>query len=134
MAAGEALGVVGESGSGKSTLARAALQLIRPESGRVVWLGRQVDALAQNALRPLRRDVQMIFQDPLASLDPRMTVGEIVAEPLQVHRPGARSRRRRRGGFASRWTWCGSIVSWRVAIRMSSVAANASELESPAPW
>jgi oligopeptide/dipeptide ABC transporter ATP-binding protein len=87
LAAGEALGVVGESGSGKSTLARAALQLIRPESGRVVWLGRQVDALAQNALRPLRRDVQVIFQDPLASLDPRMTVDEIVLEPLQVHRP-----------------------------------------------
>jgi peptide/nickel transport system ATP-binding protein len=87
LAAGEALGVVGESGSGKSTLARAALQLIRPESGRVVWLGRQVDALAQNALRPLRRDVQVIFQDPLASLDPRMTAAEIIAEPLQVHRP-----------------------------------------------
>jgi oligopeptide/dipeptide ABC transporter ATP-binding protein len=87
LAAGEALGVVGESGSGKSTLARAALQLIRPESGRVVWLGRQVDALAQKALRPLRRDVQVIFQDPLASLDPRMTAGEIISEPLQVHRP-----------------------------------------------
>lgn len=87
LAAGEALGVVGESGSGKSTLARAALQLIRPESGRVVWLGRQVETLAQNALRPLRRDVQVIFQDPLASLDPRMTAAEIIAEPLQVHRP-----------------------------------------------
>jgi oligopeptide transport system ATP-binding protein len=87
LAAGEALGVVGESGSGKSTLARAALQLIRLASGRVAWLGRQVDALTQNALRPLRRDVQVIFQDPLASLDPRMTAGEIIAEPLQVHRP-----------------------------------------------
>jgi peptide/nickel transport system ATP-binding protein len=87
LAAGEALGVVGESGSGKSTLARAALQLMRAQSGRVVWLGRQVDALTQNAMKPLRRDVQVIFQDPLASLDPRMTAGEIVAEPLQVHRP-----------------------------------------------
>lgn len=87
LAAGEALGVVGESGSGKSTLARAALQLIRAQSGHVAWLGRRVDALAHNALRPLRRDVQVIFQDPLASLDPRMTVGEIVLEPLQVHRP-----------------------------------------------
>ena len=87
LAPGEALGVVGESGSGKSTLARAALQLIRPQSGRVVWFGRQVDALAQNALRPLRRDVQVVFQDPLASLDPRMTAGDIVAEPLRVHRP-----------------------------------------------
>jgi oligopeptide/dipeptide ABC transporter ATP-binding protein len=84
--AGEAVGVVGESGSGKSTLARAALQLIRPESGRVVWLGRPVDGLSQSELRPLRRDMQIIFQDPLASLDPRMTAGETVAEPLQVHR------------------------------------------------
>jgi oligopeptide transport system ATP-binding protein len=84
--AGEALGVVGESGSGKSTLARAALQLIGAQ-GRVVWLGRQVDALTQKAIKPLRRDIQVIFQDPLASLDPRMTAGGIVAEPLQVHRP-----------------------------------------------
>jgi oligopeptide/dipeptide ABC transporter ATP-binding protein len=87
LAAGEALGVVGESGSGKSTLARTALQLIRAQSGRVVWLGREVDALSQNAIKPLRRDIQVIFQDPLSSLDPRMTAGEIVAEPLQVHRP-----------------------------------------------
>jgi oligopeptide/dipeptide ABC transporter ATP-binding protein len=87
LAAGEALGVVGESGSGKSTLARAALQLIRAQTGRVVWLGRQVDALTQGAIKPLRRDIQVIFQDPLASLDPRMTAGEIVAEPLRVHRP-----------------------------------------------
>jgi oligopeptide/dipeptide ABC transporter ATP-binding protein len=84
--AGEALGVVGESGSGKSTLVRAALQLIGAQ-GRVVWLGRQVDALTQKEIKPLRRDIQVIFQDPLASLDPRMTAGEIVAEPLQVHRP-----------------------------------------------
>jgi oligopeptide/dipeptide ABC transporter ATP-binding protein len=87
LAAGEAVGVVGESGSGKSTLARAALQLIRAQAGRVVWLGRAVDGLSQRQLRPLRRDMQIIFQDPLASLDPRMTAGEIVAEPLQVHRP-----------------------------------------------
>ena len=86
VAPGEALGIVGESGSGKSTLARAALQLLRPQSGRVVWFGREVDALAPSAVRPLRRDVQVVFQDPLASLDPRMTAGEIVAEPLRVHR------------------------------------------------
>jgi oligopeptide/dipeptide ABC transporter ATP-binding protein len=87
LAPGEALGVVGESGSGKSTLARAALQLIRLQSGRVEWFGTQVDALAHSALRPLRRNVQVVFQDPLASLDPRMTVGNIVAEPLWVHCP-----------------------------------------------
>jgi oligopeptide transport system ATP-binding protein len=86
LAAGEALGVVGESGSGKSTLARAVLQLVRPRGGQVVWLGRPLEQLSVAELRPLRRDLQIVFQDPLASLNPRMTVGEIVAEPLRVHR------------------------------------------------
>ncbi len=94
--AGEALGVVGESGSGKSTLARAALKLIRASGGRVSWMGRPLSGLRSHELRRLRRDMQMVFQDPLASLDPRMTVGAIVAEPLQVHDPqldaGARQR------------------------------------------
>ncbi len=87
LAGGEALGVVGESGSGKSTLARAALRLLPAGAGRIVWLGNPVNDLSSRKLRPLRRDVQVVFQDPLASLDPRMTVGEIVAEPLRVHRP-----------------------------------------------
>jgi oligopeptide/dipeptide ABC transporter ATP-binding protein len=95
--AGEALGVVGESGSGKSTLVRAALQLIRPEAGRVTWMGRALAGLAAGELRRLRRDLQIVFQDPLASLDPRLTVAAIVAEPLRVHEPrldpGARQRR-----------------------------------------
>ena len=84
---GEALGIVGESGSGKSTLARAALRLLRPSAGRIVWLGKPVEGLSAAALKPLRRNLQIVFQDPLASLDPRMSVGEIVAEPLLVHRP-----------------------------------------------
>ena len=85
--AGEALGVVGESGCGKSTLARAALLLIRPSAGQVVWMGRSLENLSAGELKPLRRELQIVFQDPLASLDPRMTIGEIVAEPLSVHRP-----------------------------------------------
>lgn len=85
--AGEALGVVGESGCGKSTLARAALLLMRPTSGQVVWMGRSLEGLSASELKPLRRELQIVFQDPLASLDPRMTVGEIVEEPLRVHRP-----------------------------------------------
>jgi len=83
--AGEALGIVGESGSGKSTLARAALRLLEASSGRVVWMGRELASLRVHELRGLRRDLQIIFQDPLGSLDPRMTVAEIVAEPLRVH-------------------------------------------------
>jgi peptide/nickel transport system ATP-binding protein len=83
---GQVVGIVGESGSGKSTLARAALRLIRPASGHIVWLGNSFESLSAGELRPLRRDMQLVFQDPLASLDPRMTVADIVAEPLRVHR------------------------------------------------
>ncbi len=83
---GETLGVVGESGSGKSTLARAILQLVRPVAGEVVWLGQPLQGLSPAQLRPLRRDLQLVFQDPLASLDPRMTVAELIGEPLRVHR------------------------------------------------
>jgi peptide/nickel transport system ATP-binding protein len=84
---GEAIGIVGESGSGKSTLARAVLRLLRPVSGQIVWLGQPIEAASSSELAPLRRDTQLVFQDPLASLDPRMRVSEIVAEPLRVHRP-----------------------------------------------
>lgn len=87
VARGEALGVVGESGSGKSTLARAILALLPASAGRVVWLGRDLLRLQPQELRSLRQDLQIIFQDPLGSLDPRMTLAEIVAEPLEVHSP-----------------------------------------------
>jgi peptide/nickel transport system ATP-binding protein len=85
--AGESLGIVGESGCGKSTLARAALELLRPAAGSVVWMGEALAALPPRALRARRRELQIVFQDPPASLDPRMSVGELVAEPLYVHEP-----------------------------------------------
>ena len=87
LAPGETLAVVGESGCGKSTLCRAVLQLIRPTAGEVVWRGRPIHGLGVRDMRPLRRDMQMVFQDPLAALDPRMTVGEIVGEPLDTFMP-----------------------------------------------
>jgi len=93
---GEALGVVGESGCGKSTLARAALLLMRPTAGKVVWMGRALETLSARELKPLRRDLQIVFQDPLASLDPRMTIGEIVDEPLHVHHPELNASDRKR--------------------------------------
>ena len=85
--AGETLGVVGESGCGKSTLSRAILNLIPATHGEIVWMGKDLSGATTKQWHGVRRDIQMIFQDPLASLDPRMTVGQIIAEPLREHRP-----------------------------------------------
>ena len=87
LAPGEILGVVGESGCGKSTLGRAVLQLVPVCSGRVSFLGHELTGLAPDELNPVRRELQVVFQDPLASLNPRMTVRDIVAEPLETFEP-----------------------------------------------
>lgn len=85
--AGETLGIVGESGCGKSTLSRAIIKLIQATEGESVWMGKDILKMNPKELTGLRKDIQMIFQDPLASLNPRMTAGSIIAEPLKIHYP-----------------------------------------------
>src|SRR3977135_3052232 len=93
---GETLGLVGESGCGKSTVGRCLLRLIEPTRGKIQFAGREVTAMGKAELRQLRREMQIIFQDPSASLNPRMKIGDIVAEPLIIHKIGNRAQQRER--------------------------------------
>jgi oligopeptide transport system ATP-binding protein len=95
LAAGETLGLVGESGCGKSTLGKAMVRLLNPTSGKIIFENREITHLSQSEIRPLRRDFQMIFQDPAESLDSRMNVRSIIEEPFQIHGLGTREERKK---------------------------------------
>jgi oligopeptide transport system ATP-binding protein len=96
IAEGRTLGLVGESGSGKSTTGYCVLQLLKPTAGSIRFQGKELTKLGREEIRRMRREMQIVFQDPYSSLDPRMTVGDIVAEPLDVHGVGSRRTRRAR--------------------------------------
>ena len=93
---GETLGLVWESGCGKSTLGKALVRLLKPTAGRIDFMGQDITTMSQRRLRPLRQDFQMVFQDPAESLDSRMSVGEIISEPMVIQKMGNRAQRRAR--------------------------------------
>ncbi len=121
---GETLGIVGESGCGKSTLGRMLMRLEEPTAGKLTFDGVDVYSQKGGAMRRLRRDIQIVFQDPYTSLNPRKTVGDIVGEPFEIHTDVLPKARPPADGFSSCWSWWGSTPSTSTGTRTSSPAVS----------
>ena len=129
---GETLSLVGESGCGKSTVGKAILRLFPITAGQVVLDGQRIDQLSAGKLRPLRQRVQVVFQDPFSSLNPRMRVRDILAEPITQFRPRQRQGRDHRAHDEADGQGRAAARRRRIAGRMNSPAASASASASPA--
>ena len=121
--------MVGESGCGKSTMARCLLKLLEPSEGQIIFQGRDISTLSRRDMRPIERELMMVFQDPYASLNARKRVGFIIAEALDVHGVGTAAERKRR--VQSLWRSSASTPSTTTASRTSSPAASGSGSGSP---
>ena len=130
---GETLGIVGESGCGKSTLAKLLVRLEEPTSGRVILDGVDLTAASARQLREQRRRIQLVFQDPYSSLDPRRTVGDTLGEVLVAHHLHGEPQGRARGS-ASCWTWSAWLPASPAAIRTRCPADSASGSASRGRW
>ena len=125
LAPGEVLGLVGESGSGKSTVANCIMRLLEPTAGTIRLRGTDITTLSRKQMRPLRRELHMVFQDPYSSLNPRMTVGDIAGEPLRLHGL-ASGKRARASGSPSCSSRSGCARRCATATRTSCRAGSAS--------